>query len=104
MKKFTLALAIFALGLSACSSKFDDNSYKGTILSSQYAGDDLKLTVRKDNCEGNKHQEVAETVTEVVQYDSDIVTGSCIRVYEDRVDNISRSESRSWVSRVGIVL
>ncbi|WP_439239709.1 hypothetical protein [Lonepinella sp. BR2919] len=105
MKKITLALAILtAVGLSACSGRFDDNSYKGTVLSSQYAGNNSKLTVIKDNCEGYKYQGVAETVTEVRQYDSDIVTGSCVRVYEDRIDNISRSESRSWISRVGVVL
>ncbi|MDH2926928.1 hypothetical protein FW755_00575 [Lonepinella koalarum] len=105
MKKITLALAVLTtVGLSACAGRFDDNSYKGTVLSSQYAGNNSKLTVIKDNCESYNSQGAVETVTEIRQYDSDIVTGSCVRVYEDSIDNISRSESRSWISRVGIVL
>lgn len=103
MKKFTLALAVLAtMGLTACSSNNqEDNSYKGTVLYSAYEGENLKLTVKRDNCDGRK--EASEETVFVQGYDSDIVVGSCVRVQDDNADNVSRSKSRSWLSRVGIV-
>lgn len=102
MKKVTLALAILlSLGLTACSSQKQDNSYTGEVLFSAYEGNNLKLTIRKNNCETPDGQVEDLNITHA--YDSDIVVGSCVRVSQTEqgtsVDNISRSKSRSWISR-----
>lgn len=104
MKKMTLVFAVLAtLGLTACSSQ-QDNSYKGTVLFSAYEGSDLKLTVRKDNCEADQRATASEDVIIAHKYDSDIVVGACVRVSDDNtVSNISRSRSHSTLSRAGIV-
>ncbi|MDU8923872.1 hypothetical protein RYD26_02890 [Pasteurellaceae bacterium LIM206] len=107
MKKFTLALTVLlSLGLTACSSgKKDENSYDGEILFSQYEGNNLKLTIRQNNCDNKQEGEVKNlTLTEA--YDSNHVVGACVRVSQDEngntsVENISRSESRSWIARSG---
>ncbi|MDY4595198.1 MAG: hypothetical protein SO424_09235 [[Pasteurella] aerogenes] len=106
MKKTTLALvAVLSLGLAACSSnKADDNSYNGEILFSAYEGNNLKLTIRKNNCDSSEGK--VETLTLTQAYDSDLVVGACVRVSQDEqgattVDNISRSKSRIWASRSG---
>ncbi|MCI7718010.1 hypothetical protein ACLSYY_10385 [[Pasteurella] aerogenes] len=106
MKKTTLALvAVLSLGLAACSSnKADDNSYNGEILFSAYEGNNLKLTIRKNNCDSSEGQ--VETLNLTQAYDSDLVVGACVRVSQDdqgatTVDNISRSKSRVWASRSG---
>ncbi|WP_439287280.1 hypothetical protein [Lonepinella sp. BR2357] len=106
MKKITLALAVFAaMGLSACANhNADDNSYKGTVLAAQYEGSNLKLVVAQDNCDANKSDSTAQQAAVTVQYNSDIVVGSCVRVSDNGVDNVSRSESRSWLSRTGLFL
>ena len=52
MKKLSLALAVLAaVGLSACSSfQKDENAYKGQIVFSQMEGENLKLTISKNDC------------------------------------------------------
>ena len=106
MKKITLALvAVLSLGLAACSSnKADDISYNGEIFFSDYEGNNLKLTIRKNNCDSSEGQ--VETLNLTQAYDSDLVVGACVRVSQDdqgatTVDNISRSKSRVWASRSG---
>lgn len=104
MKKMTLALAILiSLGLSACAQQQDENSYQGTVLFSQYKGKDLKLTIRKDNCEADKRM-LAETEDVVINqpYNSNIVVGACVAVSENGVKNISRSVSSSVLSRTSV--
>lgn len=110
MKKITLAVAMLAvMGLSACTSQQqDDNSYHGTVLFSQYEGDNLKLTIRKDDCDADKRATAQEDQVITQKYDSDIVVGACVKVSENKEngasssDNVSRSVSRSWLSRTGI--
>ena len=83
MKKMTFALAaIAALGLSACSAQQnqDQNAYKGQILFSEMQGDDLKLTVRKNDC---SYKQEGETEVIVHKYDSTLVVGACVRVSDD---------------------
>ncbi|MFY1026433.1 hypothetical protein CFY87_06595 [Actinobacillus seminis] len=105
MKKAVLALAaVSSLGLAACSvNKVEDNSYTGEILFSAYEGNNLKLTIRKNNCNGLDGQ--IDTFTFTQPYDSDLVVGTCVRVSQHEqgvvVDNISRSKSRIWASRSG---
>ena len=104
MKKMTLALAVLAvMGLSACVQPHDDNSYQGTVLFSQYQGKDLKLTIRKDNCEADRRMS-PETQDVVVSqpYNSNIVVGACVVVSENGVKNISRSVSSSVLSRTAV--
>lgn len=104
MKKMTLVLSVLmAFGLSACAKQYDENSYLGTVLFSQYKGKDLKLTIRKDNCEADKRM-LAETQDVVVnqQYNSNIVVGACVNVSEGEVKNISRSVSSSVLSRTTV--
>lgn len=103
MKKITLALAILmSLGLTACAKQAQDNSYKGEILFSQYEGGNLKLTIRKNNCE-RKDGEV-ESVTLTHNYDSNLPVGACVNVSDDGngMKNVSRTVSRSWLSRTGV--
>ena len=53
MKKITLALTVLlSLGLSACSSQSqkDESAYKGQVIFTEFQGDDVKLTVRKNDC------------------------------------------------------
>ena len=104
MKKMTLAFAVLAtLGLTACSSQ-QDNGYKGTVLFSSNEGGELKLTVRKDNCEAAQRATASEDVVVVQKYDSDLVVGACVRVYDDNtVRNVSRSMSHATLSRASIV-
>lgn len=104
MKKITLALAVLlSLGLTACSKQEQDNSYKGEIVFSAYEGDNLKLTVRKNDC-SRPDGEVQDIVL-THSYDSDLPVGACVRVSDDGngVKNVSRTVSRSWLSRTGIV-
>ncbi|MCK3657416.1 hypothetical protein A4G18_01435 [Pasteurellaceae bacterium Pebbles2] len=103
MKKITLALAVLAaVGLSACTTQQDDNSYKGTVLFTEYEGSNLKLTVKQDSCDAEQ-KDAKELAVVTQKYDSDIVVGACVRVSDNGVENISRSQSRSWLSRTGIV-
>lgn len=102
MKKATLAFAVLlSLGLAACSSNQNDNAYNGEILFSAYEGNNLKLTIRKNDCERPEGQ--IEDVVLSHSYDSNLVVGACVRVSSDdngtSVTNISRTKSRSWLSR-----
>ncbi|SEQ32079.1 MULTISPECIES: hypothetical protein [Basfia] len=109
MKKVTLTIAmIVGLGLTACSGsqKQYDDGYAGEILFSQYEGSNLKLTVRYNNCDGKEGK--VENLVITQPYDSDLPVGACVRVStaEDgtkNIRNISRSVSRSWLSRTGII-
>ena len=97
MKKLTLAVALFAsLGLAACSSNSqqDGNAYKGQVLFSQYQGENLELTIRKNDCSYKPEGEVEKVV---VPYDSTLVVGACVKVSDDGkgVKNISTWSPRS---------
>ena len=96
MKKLSLALAVLAaVGLSACSSsQKDENAYKGQIVFSQMEGENLKLTVRKNNCSGN--QQEGEQVVITRKYDSSLVVGACVIVSGDeKVTNVSTLSPRN---------
>ena len=98
MKKLALALTVLAtLGLAACSSNSADqgNSYKGRILTSAFEGNNLKLTVRKDNCE--RLSQPAETVEIVTAYNSTLVVGACAKVSDNgqAIKNVSTLTPRS---------
>ncbi|PJG83379.1 hypothetical protein [Caviibacterium pharyngocola] len=104
MKKAALALTVLlGLGLTACSSNTDENTYKGEVLFSAYEGNNLKLTVRQNDCD--RPDGKVETVELVHPYDSNLVVGSCVLVSKDdngvSITNISRSKSASWLSRTG---
>lgn len=77
--------------------------YQGEILLSAYKGNKLKLTIKKNNC--GKGDEGGTEMLEIMQdYDSDLPVGACVRIVktDDSVvlKNISRSQSRSWISRL----
>ncbi len=80
MKKITLALAILlSLGLSACSSQSqkDESAYKGQVIFAEAQGDDIKLTIRKNDC---SYKQEGETEVIVQKYDSTFVPGACVKV------------------------
>lgn len=96
MKKLSLALAVLAaVGLSACSSfQKDENAYKGQIVFSQMEGENLKLTIRKNDCSGN--QQEGEQVVITRKYDSSLVVGACVIVSGDeKATNVSTLSPRN---------
>ena len=109
MKKVTLVLSgLLSLSLTACSTnqQTDNSSYNGEIVFSQFEGQNLKLTVRNNNCK-QQQEGSAENIVVSQAYDSDLPVGACVKVSKDEngntvVDNISRSPSRSWLSRTVI--
>ena len=97
MKKITLALAILlSLGLSACSSQSqkDESAYKGQVIFAEAQGDDIKLTIRKNDCSGN--QQEGEQVVITRKYDSSLVVGACVIVSGDeKATNVSTLSPRN---------
>ena len=98
MKKFSLALvALAGLGLAACSSQtapVGENAYKGNIVFSQTQGENLQLTIRKNDCSGN--QQEGEQVVITRKYDSSLVVGACVIVSGDeKVTNVSTLSPRN---------
>ena len=86
MKKITLALAILlSLGLSACSSQSqkDESAYKGQVIFAEAQGDDIKLTIRKNDC---SYKQEGETEVIVQKYDSTFVPGACVKVSNNGQD------------------
>lgn len=103
MKKMTFAIAaVFSLALTGCAQQAQEGAYKGQILFSAYEGNNLKLTLRSNNCDNSTEGSV-ETFTVSQAYDSDLPVGACVRVTQGEngtvLDNISRSQSRSWIAR-----
>ncbi|AOF54142.1 hypothetical protein BKG91_01710 [Rodentibacter caecimuris] len=83
MKKMTLALTVLlSLGLAACSSnnQKDESAYKGQVIFSEMKGENLQLTIRKNNC-SYKVEGESETVTHA--YDSTLVVGACVKVSDN---------------------
>ncbi|QLB13249.1 hypothetical protein EV697_10240 [Bisgaardia hudsonensis] len=111
MKKIMLAFTVLlTLGLTACSSNGSDDGseeatyrYRGEVVFSSYTTDGLKLTIRKNDCDAS--QETSDVVILRSAYDSNIVVGACVQVSTSDegtiVTNISRSKSRSSLSRTG---
>ncbi|AWP53451.1 TPA: hypothetical protein ACPI87_001653 [Haemophilus influenzae] len=96
MNKLSLAFVVLAtVGLSACSSfQKDENAYKGQIVFSQMEGENLKLTIRKNDCSGN--QQKGEEVIIVHKYDSTLAVGACVTVSNNsQVKNISSFSPRN---------
>ena len=54
---------------------------KGQIVFSQLEGENLKLTIRKNDCSGN--QQKGEEVIIVHKYDSTLVVGACVLVSDN---------------------
>lgn len=98
MKKVSLALTVlFSLGLAACSSsdvQKDENAYKSQVIFSQMQGDNLQLTIRKNDC---SYKPEGETETIVHKYDSTLVVGACVRVSDNSegLKNISTWSPRN---------
>ncbi|EIF36226.1 MAG: hypothetical protein E6Z67_05090 [Haemophilus parainfluenzae] len=97
MKKITLALAILlSLGLSACSSQSqkDESAYKGQVIFAEAQGDDIKLTIRKNDC---SYKQEGETEVIVQKYDSTFVPGACVKVSNNGQDvkNVSTWSPRN---------
>ena len=97
MKKITLALAILlSLGLSACSSQSqkDESAYKGQVIFAEAQGDDIKLTIRKNDC---SYKQEGETEVIVKKYDSTFVPGACVKVSNNGQDvkNVSTWSPRN---------
>ena len=70
MKKITLALTVLlSLGLSACSSQSqkDESAYKGQVIFTEFQGDDVKLTVRKNDAHTNKKVKQKLSFTNTIQ-------------------------------------
>lgn len=81
MKKISLALSVLlALGLTACSSnqEQEQGAYKGQILFSEAQGEDLKLTILKNDCSYKYDSTEREVITH--PYDSRLVVGACVKV------------------------
>ena len=97
MKKITLALTVLlSLGLSACSSQSqkDESAYKGQVIFTELQGDDLELTIRKNNCSFKPEGELEQVV---VPYDSTLVVGACVKVSDNGqgVKNVSTWSPRN---------
>ena len=97
MIKITLALAILlSLGLSACSSQSqkDESAYKGQVIFAEAQGDDIKLTIRKNDC---SYKQEGETEVIVQKYDSTFVPGACVKVSNNGQDvkNVSTWSPRN---------
>ena len=97
MKKITLAFAILlSLGLSACSSQSqkDESAYKGQVIFAEAQGDDIKLTIRKNDC---SYKQEGETEVIVQKYDSTFVPGACVKVSNNGQDvkNVSTWSPRN---------
>lgn len=97
MKKITLALAILlSLGLSACSSQSqkDESAYKGQVIFAEAQGDDIKLTIRQNDC---SYKQEGETEVIVQKYDSTFVPGACVKVSNNGQDvkNVSTWSPRN---------
>ena len=97
MKKITLALAILlSLGLSACSSQSqkDESAYKGQVIFAEAQGDDIKLTIRKNDC---SYKQEGETEVIVQKYASTFVPGACVKVSNNGQDvkNVSTWSPRN---------
>ena len=97
MKKITLALAILlSLGLSACSSQSQkvESAYKGQVIFAEAQGDDIKLTIRKNDC---SYKQEGETEVIVQKYDSTFVPGACVKVSNNGQDvkNVSTWSPRN---------
>jgi len=91
MKKITLALTVLlSLGLSACSSQSqkDESAYKGQVIFTELQGDDVKLTVRKNDC---SYKQEGETEVIVHKY------GACVKVSDNGqgVKNVSTWSPRN---------
>lgn len=68
--------------------------YKGQIVFSQMEGENLKLTIRKNDCSGN--QQKGEEVIIVHKYDSTLAIGACVTVSNNsQVKNISSFSPRN---------
>lgn len=68
--------------------------YKGQIVFSQMEGENLKLTIRKNDCSGN--QQKGEEVVIVHKYDSTLVVGACVLVSDNgNTKNISTFSPRN---------
>lgn len=84
MKKLALSMAVLtAFSLSACSSSYikkDENAYKGQVLFSEMQGENLKLTISKNDC---SFKQSAETEEIIHPYDSRLVVGACVKVSQD---------------------
>ena len=98
MKKVTLALSLLmALGLAACSANNAEQTgnFKGQILASSFQDGQLKLTVRKDNCEANS--QASEVVDIIAEYNSTLVVGACVAIMENgqTIKNVSTLTPRS---------
>lgn len=94
MKKFRMPVALIAittLGLVGCNTFHNDHhryeGYRGEIMFSVQQGENLKLTIHKNNCETTK--ELQEMVEVVHPYDSRLVVGACVRVTDHGIYNIS---------------
>ena len=99
MKKITLALTVLlSLGLSACSSQSQKDesayTYRGQVIFTELQGDDVKLTVRKNDC---SYKQEGETEVIVHKYDSTLVTGACVKVSDNGqgVKNVSTWSPRN---------
>lgn len=67
---------------------------KGQIVFSQMEGENLKLTIRKNDCSGN--QQKGEEVIIVHKYDSTLAIGACVMVSNNsQVKNISSFSPRN---------
>ncbi|HDR1504013.1 TPA: hypothetical protein QB477_002098, partial [Pasteurella multocida] len=93
MKKAAVLAVVLSLGLAGCSKNYNDqyhgNGYRAEILFSEYNGENLTLTVRKNNCE---HEDgPIETIQIGHKYDSTLVVGACVRVLDNNegLKNIS---------------
>ncbi|AKD37422.1 hypothetical protein I926_00460 [Pasteurella multocida subsp. multocida OH4807] len=101
MKNAIMLACVTALSVAlvACTKNHNDhyynNGYRAEILFSEYNGENLLITVRKNDCE-NK-----EGPLEMIQidhkYDSTLVVGACVRVLENQegLKNISTFNPKS---------
>ena len=72
----------------------DESAYKGQVIFTEFQGDDVKLTVRKNDC---SYKQEGETEVIVHKYDSTLVTGACVKVSDNGqgVKNVSTWSPRN---------
>ena len=74
--------------------KKDENAYKGQVIAAQMQGENLQLTIRKNDC---SYKAEGETETFTHKYDSTLVVGACVKVSDngEGLKNISTWSPRN---------
>ncbi|MDG6897807.1 hypothetical protein A6A19_07435 [Actinobacillus delphinicola] len=106
-KALFIVLATSLLAACAHQSK-DTQTYRGEVIASQVQGNNMTLTLAKNDCQKLSTTKHLETYSITVPYNSNLVVGSCVRYDRNgqgqfqNVENISRSKSNDMMARTGM--